>query len=269
MRSTRLILALSLLLPIAELAHGAVIVNATIDGNVKTIGELNAVIANDDAGKIVATFTLYADFSYLDNCYDFQWVNVETRYENPLNNSLASDPILGTLPAIDPQPPPTNNTEDSKPFYYNDGEWLPPGQSFGGFVIHSEGNFSRFVDRPADGTRNSHIFFTTYLVIDISSHDPNRFVLIGAIDWNYQNNANPVNGVTTITRISGVTDGSDVTLVNNAIGNAGPNGFGDWKAVPQTHSIPDCPEPATLLIVLAGTLLGAWGARRHGMWLAA
>lgn len=244
-------------------APGAVVIDINIDGNIKSIGELNAIIDANNAGRIIATFTLYADYAYLDHCYDFQWVNVEYRYENPIGTNQATDPVLGTLPAIDPQPPPTDPNEDNEPFYYNDGEWLPPGQLFGGFVIHDEGNFSRFIDRPSDGTKNSIIFFTTYLVVDISSHEPNRFVLAGAIDWNYRNNGNSALGVSTITRISGVTDGSDVTLVNTAIGNAGPDGFGDWRALPQTHSIPDCPEPATLLIILAGSLVGGWGLRRR------
>ncbi len=249
-------------------ARAGVVIQAKVNGMNEDIGDLDAVIDPANAARVIGTFKFDPKFAFLDGWYDFRWVNIQTEY---ILDGMAqmNDPVLGKLPAVDPQPPPTNPNEDNKPFYYNDGEWLPPGQMFGGQIIHEEGKASRFVDRPSDGMNNSLIKFMTYLVVTNVS-DPNfpkdEFLVLGVFDWEYDNKGNSANGVSTVKRVAGTPTimAADINLISTAIGNAGKDGFGKWKAnTPFSYGLVTCPEPGTLaLLVIGGSLAGLAKLRR-------
>lgn len=250
---------------VGSTADAAVAIDAKVDGVLKTIGSLDVVIDPGNAGRVIGTFTLNAECAFLDGWYDFQWINVETAYENPVGTPQATDPVLGTLPAIDPR---NVAGEDDKPFYYNDGEWLPPGQLFGGQAIHQEGVLSRFRDRPSDLANNSKISFSTYLVVQNMS-DPamplKEFEVIGGFDWTYTNLPAPGSSSIAVTRGTGAIVAADATLINTAIANANPAFAAGWTAKnPGTMNLVQCPEPSSLALAgigLAGAFL--WGKRRR------
>jgi hypothetical protein len=219
------------------------------------IGTLDASIpdANNPA-RIIGEFKFAPGKEFLDQWYDFQWVNVETKYTVDGVMQM-NDPLLGKLPAIDPAPFPSNPSEDNIPYYYNGTEWA--NTIFNGVKIHDEGKASRFVDRPKDSNLNSIINFTTYLVVD-NLTDPTfpktTFDVLGWFDWSYDNKGNFANGVSTVGTISSVvTDANSINPINTAIGNAKPNGFPGWKAAKDINLTACVPEPSTTLgIVLVG-----------------
>ena len=264
--------------PAGRPARSGVIIEAKVGGKTQKIGELDAAKSAKDDGRVIGEFKFDKGFEFLDDWYDFQWVNVEVEYQNPLGTKQANDPVLGKLPAIDPQPPPKDKNEDNKPFYWNDKEWNPPGQKFAeGLTIHEEGKLSRFIDRPSDGTKDSLIKFMTYLVLD-NLTDPalpkDTFYVLGVFDWEYQNNKKAADGVSTVTRVAGTPtlDATDTKLINDAIKNANDQakdldkdakGFGAWKAdLGPTLTI--CPEPASILLALAGAGTALGMVRRRG-----
>lgn len=251
-------------------ASAGVLIEAKVDGVKSKIGELDARIDAADAGRAIGEFLFSPDMGKYDMCFDFQWVNVLVGYENPVGTSKPTDPFIGKIPGIDPQAPPTNPNEDNKPFYYKNSEWLPPGKVYDGVTIHEEGVGSRFVDRPSDGTENSLIKFMSYLVINRVNEKIaplNVFEVIGVIDWEYRNNSDETKGTSLISRVAGTPtiSAADIDLINTAIGNAGPNGFGTWKAVaPGTLNVVVCPEPGSIVLASLGLLvLGGLGLKRR------
>jgi hypothetical protein len=267
-------LAVGLVLTAIQPVAADVIVKANVDGEQKTIGELSVTSSAIDAGVIFGKFSLAPEFAYLDDWYDFPWVNVLTRYELPTGTAQQENPLLGKLPGIDPAPPPKNKEEDIKPFYYNDKEWLPSGAQFKytfkekeiTFAIHSEGKYTQFFDRPGAAYTDSKFFFTTFLAVESKTDDEwnnSTFALIGAFDWIYTNNSNADNGTSEWTRISGATNAADTKLVNDAIANAAFKNdagkvvqpFEEWKAIDE-YNLTACtvPEPSSLAMVATGVL---------------
>ncbi|GGA36228.1 PEP-CTERM sorting domain-containing protein [Okeania sp. KiyG1] len=232
----------------------AVDITAKVNGMDMVIGTLDAKIDTEDSGRIIGEFLFAPEKAFLDDWYDFRWVNVETKYTVDDVMEM-TDPVLGKLPAIDPAPFPFDMNEDNEPYYFNDTEWA--NGVFNGVKIHEEGKASRFVDRPRDGNKNSMIDFTTYLVVD-NLTDPTfpktTFDVLGWFDWTYDNKGNFVNGMSTIGTISSVvTDGNSINPINTAIGNAEANGFPGWKAAKDINLTACVPEPSTTLgIVLLG-----------------
>ncbi|MFO0828329.1 MAG: hypothetical protein U0572_09275 [Phycisphaerales bacterium] len=180
---------------------------------------------------ITAKFTLDPAYAYLDVWYDFRWVNVETGYTvdgDPVDadgDGNPDDPVLGELPAIDPQPVAAGG-DDNKPFYWTDDE-------FAGH--HVEGQSSSWEDNRSDSAgRNVTISFTTYLVA-VSITDPsisaNTMCVLGSFSWTSTTGTGTPSSVETVTGTNGDPGAADAATINTALGNAGGGGFpGGWSA---------------------------------------
>lgn len=234
-------------------------ISAKVDGSNMLIGTLDASIPdNANPARIIGEFKLRDDKKFLDDWYDFRWVDVETKYT--VNGIVqGSDPVTGDLPAIDPPPPPSAPAEDNEPFYFNGTEWA--NGTFNGVTIHDEGKASRFVDRPKDAMLNSLIDFTTYLTVRSltdAEFAASQFCLLGWFDWTYDNMGNFLKGTSTVHTVSSVAQQSDVDLINAAIARAKPDGFGAWKAT-LNCDLRECvvPEPESWSLVLLALALTA------------
>ncbi|MHC5209165.1 MAG: FG-GAP repeat domain-containing protein [Planctomycetota bacterium] len=156
------------------------------------------------AAKIDAKFELFPAYAFLDDWYDFRWVNVQHAYKVD-GVFLETDPVTGKLPAIDSQPGQLapglkgpDGVGDDEPFYYNPGNWNidaanPTGCPAG---THTEGKGSVFQDSRFDGAVDSVIYFATYLVVQNKTdtgwpaEDP--FCTLGGFAWQYHNLAGNV-----------------------------------------------------------------------------
>lgn len=219
----------------------AAVITAQVNGVQTDIGNLNVVTGVPHANSVNATFTFGNGFAYLDEWYDFRWVNIQTMYT--LNGvPQPNDPILGNLPAIDPQPGPG---EDNIPYYYNAGEW--PNQ-------HVEGVRSSWYDAPNDPQGvNSKIHFSSYLVVD-NITDPawaaNTLCVIGSFSWEYDN----LLGASFITAPERTAVAGDAMDINDALTNP-PGHFAHWNATFNCNLVACVPTPgAATTMVLASTL---------------
>jgi hypothetical protein len=221
-------------------------ISANVMGMRMEIGTLDASIPNPaNPARVIGEFLFAPGKEFLDDWYDFQWVNVETKYTVDGVMQM-NDPVVGRLPAIDPQPGPT---EDNDPFYFNATEWA--NGVFDGVTIHDEGVASRFVDRPADGARNSIIDFTTYLVVNSITDmmfPRNQFCVLGWFDWTYDNMGNSANGVSRVRTVSSVPTAADINLLTMAMGNAGGGGFPGWRATLDCELDLCTPEPTSMVL---------------------
>ncbi|MGE3165491.1 MAG: dockerin type I domain-containing protein [Planctomycetota bacterium] len=200
------------------------------------IGEITATSAG--AG-IQGEFVLDPVRRFLDDWYDFRWINVVTSYlvnGAPVDADMdgnPDDPVVGELPAIDPQVGQNvpgalpGGVGDGQPFYFNTLNWvlnIPPG-------IHNEGVGSTFVDARFDnpGPGNTSILqFETYLVAqnltDPAGWPPNQFCVLGGFSWRYQSATNSV--------LLGGPLAANAALINAALANANPPfAGGPWAAI--------------------------------------
>lgn len=166
-------------------------------------------------------FTFAPGFSFLDDWYDFQWVSIEVGYSID-GVPQATDPVTGTLPAIDPQ-----QWDGPEPYYYNDGEWS--SGMFGSNVIHTEGSGSSFIDFRMDPGVNSVITFHTFLVAN-SVTDPGigpmEFCVLGGIEWTYAQSTG-----TTAWTASLIPSAGNASDINDAMANGNPPFDPAWDAV--------------------------------------
>ncbi|MCA9284304.1 MAG: hypothetical protein KDA22_03755 [Phycisphaerales bacterium] len=224
-------------------------VNAGIQGSgTQQIGTLTV---DPDGGMqgtntfIEAEFALGPEFAYLDVWYDFRWVNVETGYtvdgkpvdENGDGNP--DDPVLGELPAIDPQPVAAGG-DDDKPFYWTDEEYPS---------YHTEGVGTSWEDDRGEPTPGTVVItFTTYLVassVTDSSISGSTLCLLASFTWT----STIVDGgesTEAVTGTSSAPGAAGEAQVNEALGNAGGGGFpGGWSAdsdcvLSECPSVIDC-----------------------------
>ncbi|MGP1346921.1 MAG: hypothetical protein ACTS3F_09695 [Phycisphaerales bacterium] len=155
----------------------AVTANIPALGGPVQIGELSvddAVAGGGGGDFIEADFNLDPKFAFLNDWYDFRWLNIETSINN---DGTVVDPVVGQLPAVDPapgdgiangqpgdnpNPPPANmpaypdaEFNDNKPWYYTDAEQagqLPT---------------RTFSDGRADPNLGGRVIaFTTYLCVE-------------------------------------------------------------------------------------------------------
>ena len=146
----------------------------------------------------------------------------------------ATDPVVGTLPAIDPQPSdnPAGNDDGPAPWYYNGAEWKTG--KFQTETIAKEGSFSKFSDSPQDPAGNT-IGFETYLVAD-SLTDPfigaKEFCVLAGFSWTYTGGTAGMAGQDTSTVGAAIPiNAAAIGTINTALGNSmmGGNLMG-WKA---------------------------------------
>src|SRR5262245_41401183 len=100
-------------------------ITANVNGESANIGNI-ALVSGTLLGKsgVQGKFTFNGAWNLLDDWYDFQWINVEVGYTVD-GSSQGSDPVVGPLPAIDPQSHAAlpSGMQDGLPYYYSDAEW--------------------------------------------------------------------------------------------------------------------------------------------------
>lgn len=196
------------------------------------IGEIEVSVVGP---TMEAEFKLAAPYAYLDEWYDFRWVQVVIGMVQD-GETLLSHPLVGTFPAIDPKEGtaipfalPSGLTDD-RPFYYNDANWVandPAG-------IHAEHKHSRMHDTPSLPDHSLVIFDSHLVVRDLtaSQFGAQEFCVLESFSWQYENDGTPVGGEATVLgAVDNVTPSLDKSLVNaNAVGD-----FLGWSRV-------DCPN---------------------------
>ena len=198
-------------------AGGSIPASADVAGSGQVdIGTMTPTVG---AGGITIDFAFAPEYSFLDDWYDFQWLSMEVGYS--VNGvPQANDPVLGPLPAIDPQ-----LSDGPEPFYYNDAEWS--SGVFGGHVIHTEGTGSQFRDARSDPGVNSVITFHTFLVVTPvtdTSFRATDFCVLEGIEWTYTQST----GATAWTA-SLIPNANNQTDINNALNNANPPFPDTWN----------------------------------------
>lgn len=200
----------------------------------------NIAVALGPGANIRADFTFNGaapgfpgGFAFLDDWYDFVWVNLVTAYTvggvQPTN--AAGQPIIPfaginhVLPLVD-QPPLAAGGDDDLPFYYTDAEWA--AGFLGATAINPASGVagtppSRFVDARSGWPAGAVITFEAYLVVR-SVTDPaiaaNEFVVLDGFTWTYSQG--PPGGPTAA---GGGAIAANSARVNTAMGNAAGGGF--------------------------------------------
>jgi hypothetical protein len=198
-------------------AGGSIPASANVAGSgLVDIGTMTPTVG---AGGITIDFAFAPGFSFLDDWYDFQWLSMEVGYTVD-GVPQANDPVLGPLPAIDPQV-----SDGPQPFYYNDAEWS--SGMFGGHVIHTEGTGSQFRDARSDPGVNSVITFHTFLVVTSvtdTSFGATDFCVLEGIEWTYTQST----GATAWTA-SLIPNAVNQDDINDALDNANPPFPDTWN----------------------------------------
>jgi hypothetical protein len=236
-------------------------ISAKVNGMDMQIGTLDAMEDARGAGAF-GEFRFATGKEFLDDWYDFRWINIETGYTLD-GTSQARDPITGKLPAIDPQPGqniPGIGAGDNIPYYYNQATWA--SGMFGPDDIRNEGEFSRFFDFPGDGNNDSLIDFMTFLVVDSVTDQliaDNTFCVIGWFDWIFDNKDAGGNRDVSIRTVSSVVTSAFVDLINMALANADDGDpVGDPVDFPGWSARKDCDLRACVPEIDAGTGTSAW-----------
>jgi len=212
-----------------------------------TIGKLD--IKPGPNGKMVVDFTFAGPspgtgfpggFGFLDNWYDFRWINIVTGYKNAAGvqvTNAANQPIapgLGRVPAMDPQPL-ANNGDDDLPFYYTDVEWNG-GLFLGQTINPNDPNApagtppSRFADQRMNHPAGTTIEFECYLVARSITDPliaPNEIVVLDGFKWTHSSGTGL--GGTNVAAFGGVL-AANPGRVNTALGLA--DGGAGFPAVP-------------------------------------
>jgi hypothetical protein len=236
--------------------------------------QIGSITANDQfAGLgtgnvgLTATFNFGGSFGFLDNSYDFDWVQVVTAQTTPPGGTAF---FPGTLPTIDPI---ASQNPDKYPFYYSKTEWN--ANTFAGQTIHVDSLSSTFGDVPKQ--TNGFVFnFSTYLVVrdqgKWSLSGTNGFDVLGGFSWTYT-------GSGTNFLADGTNQGSSavgsalnggnaqVTQINTAIADAiaasGNDATYKTWAGSAVNTLVLVPEPSAGWFLLAAT--GVLISRRH-LW---
>lgn len=186
------------------------------------IGDL--AVTTGPGSQIAAELTFASGFEHLDGCYDFRWVSVETDYA-AAGVSLGADPLLGPLPALDPQAAGAGCSLDGNPYYYSDAEWAAGTSCATGQTIHVEGLSSRFVAQPSDAAAAAVVReFRTFLVVqDAGGGLPAQSLcVLDGFAWRYDS----ATGASTICGALA----PDAGFVTTALANATAPGFPGWSA---------------------------------------
>lgn len=204
------------------------------------VGIGNIAVAVGPGANIRADFTFAGaapgfpgGFAFLDDWYDFVWINIVTGYTvggvQPVNGM--GQPIIPfagidhVLPLID-QPPVAAGGDDNLPFYYTNAEWA--AGMFGATAINPASGVagtppSRFVDARGGWPATAVITFETYLVVR-SITDPgiaaHEIVVLDGFTWTYSQG--PPGGPTTA---GGAAIAANPGRVDTAMGNAAGGGF--------------------------------------------
>jgi hypothetical protein len=243
-------------------------------GGDQTIGTIVAdggFAGNGVAGSgLRADFTFANNFGFLDNRYDFDWVNVLTKqdFTTVANGGSGPSALFPNPPNIDPIP----REDDNLPFYYNRAEWFDRN-SFGGVQIHAERQFSRFLDipnQPADRT----FHFLAFLVLrDQGAYTldgDTKFCVLAGFSWQYQGaDGDFGRNRGTSTAIGSVAINQDVIdIINGAINSEGAKlddfdkseKFDGWSAM--RGCILEAPEPPSSILLSLG-MLSVYAAGRQ------
>jgi hypothetical protein len=201
------------------------------------------------ASGLKATFTFDNGFGYLDQQYDFDWVQIVTEEAGARN--FFPDP----LPTIDPRPA---GNPDDHPFYYSVAEWQ--ANAFAGETLHVDGMTSTFADVPnqPEGTVFS---FSTFLVARDqgmwSVGGANVFCVLGGFTWTYEGASGDFDhnrGTSTVgDAIVAPLDPRLVDRINAAVFNAsevdGSDIYKAWRnGAIATHILIPEPTGATLAV---------------------
>ncbi len=232
-----------------------VAINASVvpsGGGTAQAAQIGTLDVSAGAGSVIeASFTLEPAYAYLDDCYDFRWVNVERCYE-VAGVAQSVDPVVGLLPAIDPSP-----SDGAEPYYYNALEWS--SGFFGASTVRQERVLSKFIDARSDRGLDSTIDFRTYLVANDTAQGNlanKTFCVLGGFAWSYDNTTGDA-------LICGALD-ADASIINLALakgqkdcpGHAGCPGFAGWTAIEGCELGP-CEllkvSPQTLSVSAGGT----------------
>lgn len=219
-------------------------VNATVlppgGGPAVAVNIGNIAVALGPGANIQADFTFNgaaagfpAGFAFLDDWYDFVWINLVVAYTvggvQPTN--AGGQPIIPfagfnhVLPLVD-QPPTAVGGDDDLPFYYTNAEWA--AGFLGATAINPASGVagtppSRFVDARGGWPAGAVITFETYLVVR-SVTDPaiaaHEFVVLDGFTWTYTQG--PPGGPTAA---GGGAIAANSGRINTAMGNAGGGGF--------------------------------------------
>ncbi len=262
-----------------QLVSAAVTIPVQVDvgqaGNSQTIGTIVADGGFAGLGTVGsglrADFTFADHFGFLDDRYDFDWVNVLTQQDFTSTDDGGSGPssLFPNPPNIDPIP----QEDDNLPFYYNQSEWFT-NNTFAGVQIHEEGQYSRFLDipnQPADRT----FYFLSFLVLrDDGAYTldgETEFCVLAGFSWSYQGAEGDFDSNRgTSTAVGSVTINQDVIDILTAglqsegaqIGGLDfkSDRFADWSAESDCTLVP---EPSSLLLLgwgFAGAF--AWKRKR-------
>ena len=253
---------------------GAVANAATIDVKVTASGAANQTIGTinttDGAANaaLKAKFTLANNYKFLDDWFDFRWVQLLIK--NELDGVVQPADVDGAFPQIDPQPIDNPAPGDGPaPYYYNAVEWT--SGMFGADVIHSEKNFSTLVDAPGPGwPGKTKLFFETYLVADDLTANlvkDKEFIVLAAFTWTHDSGL--TNGAADNTNTAGAgfaVDNAAIGRINTALGNAMRGGnFNGWKPIKSDGlDFLRCPEPASAGLLVVGMFVLMGRRRQEG-----
>lgn len=204
------------------------------------------------SAAIQVNFDFSPAFAFLDNFYDFRWVNVQLTYTVG-DMVQTTDPVTGKLPGIDPQP---GGSEDLEPFYYNDTEWN--SGTFGSLTIHTENVSSIFSDSPDDAIGNTIGFMLSLVAEDVSAGNfPDDTVeVLHSLVWGWAWGSDT--GNVPISAFGSFLAGGNFVTINEALSNSGAPGFGNFNALGTLVLIP---IPAA--VYLFGSALGLVGWMRR------
>jgi hypothetical protein len=249
-------------------------VRANVQGfpAIQTIG---SIVADDKfrglsgpesvASGLTATFTFNNAFHFLDDFYEFDWVQIVNAEGGD------RDFFPRPLPTIDPRPA---HNPDSYPFYYSMAEWA--ANMFAGQVLHQERMFSTFGDVPNQPAGTTFSFSAFLVVRDANSYSlggSNQFCVLGGFEWMYagaDGDFDNNRGTSTVgDPIIGPLDPRLIDRINLAIDSAAAAADNDTYRSWRNAALGNCtliPEPGTTMMLLlgAGLLLPLhrWLARR-------
>jgi hypothetical protein len=240
---------------IAATFGGAAADAAMIDVKAKVAGVANRTIGSiattDGAANtaLKAKFTFANDYKFLDDWFDFRWVQLLIK--NELDGVVQPADVDGAFPQIDPQPNDNPAPMDGPaPYYYNGKEWAD--KMFGTTVIRADNDFSMLVDAPGPGwPGKTKLFFETFLVADDITANlvkDKEFIVLAGFTWTHDSGA--TNGAPDNTNTAGAefaVDDAAIGRINTALGNAMRGGnFNGWKPIKSDGlDFLQCPEPAS------------------------
>lgn len=255
--NTMMIGALAGVLMFGAAADAAVVeikVHAKIAGkkDPQHIGTVKADGGFKHASGMNAMFKFEKGYGYLDDTYDFDWLNICTAEKGDSG-------LFAKKPAFDPQPDPIVKGEDKIPFYYNDKEWS--ANKFGSSKIYEKGQFSQFIDFPKL-PKDQAFDFSGFLAIrddgKYSLDGKSQTCILAGWTWKYEGDDKFGGGKNngTSTAIASIAiDDKVVKLFADCVTNN--DAFKGWSAVIGCELPKNVPTPGSLALLGLGGLLAA------------